>query len=52
MTVEEAAAVAVENSAFSFDKPFSYLLGDEECSPGYRKGKQVPSGHSSLCYGL
>lgn len=36
MTVEKVAAVAVENSSFSFDKPFSYLLGDEECRPGCR----------------
>lgn len=47
MTVEKAAAVAVENSAFSFDKPFSYLLGDEECSPGCRV--LVPFGRGNKC---
>lgn len=47
MTVEKAAAVAVENSAFSFDKPFSYLLGDEECSPGCRV--LVPFGKGNKC---
>lgn len=47
MTVEKAAAVAVENSAFSFDKPFSYLLGDEECSPGCRI--LVPFGRGNKC---
>lgn len=47
MTVEKVAAVAVENSAFSFDKPFSYLLGDEECSPGCRV--LVPFGRGNKC---
>ena len=47
MTVEKAVAVAVENSAFSFDKPFSYLLGDEECSPGCRV--LVPFGRGNKC---
>lgn len=47
MTVEKAAAVAVENSAFSFDKPFSYLLGDEDCSPGCRV--LVPFGRGNKC---
>ena len=47
MTVEKVAAVAVENSAFSFDKPFSYLLGDEKCSPGCRV--LVPFGRGNKC---
>lgn len=36
MSVRKVAAVAVENSAYSFDKPFSYLLQDLECQPGCR----------------
>lgn len=50
MTVKKVAAVAVENSAFSFDKPFSYLLGDQSCEPGCRvlvpfgKGNKVRQG--------
>lgn len=47
MTVGKVAAVAVENSAFSFDKPFSYLLGDEECRPGCRV--LVPFGRGNKC---
>lgn len=47
MTVGKVAAVAVENSAFSFDKPFSYLLGDEACLPGCRV--LVPFGRGNKC---
>lgn len=47
MTVEKIAAVAVENSAFSFDKPFSYLLTDEKCLPGCRV--LVPFGRGNRC---
>lgn len=47
MTVGKVAAVAVENSAFSFDKPFSYLLGDEVCLPGCRV--LVPFGRGNKC---
>ncbi len=47
MSVEKIAAVAVENSAFSFDKPFSYLLNDENCMPGCRV--LVPFGRGNRC---
>ena len=47
MTVEKVAAVAVENTAFSFDQPFSYLLGDGECTPGCRV--LVPFGRGDKC---
>lgn len=47
MTVRKVAAVAVENSAFSFDKPFSYLLGDDKCSSGCRV--LVPFGRGNKC---
>lgn len=47
MSVEKIAAVAVENSAFSFDKPFSYLLNDENCMPGCRV--LVPFGSGNRC---
>lgn len=47
MTVEKTAAVAVENTAFSFDQPFSYLLGDGECTPGCRV--LVPFGRGDKC---
>lgn len=47
MTGEKIAAVAVENSAFSFDKPFLYLLGEEKCCPGCRV--LVPFGRGNKC---
>lgn len=47
MSVKRVAAVAVENSTFSFDKPFSYLLGDEPCLPGCRV--LVPFGKGNKC---
>ncbi len=47
MTVEKIAAVAVENTMFSFDKPFSYLLGNGECTPGCRV--LVPFGRGDKC---
>ena len=36
MSEKIIAAVAVENSAFSFDMPFSYITEDEKCVPGCR----------------
>ena len=36
MSVRKVAAVVVENSAFSFDKPFSYLPCGDDCRPGCR----------------
>lgn len=47
MSAKRVAAVAVENSTFSFDKPFSYLLGDEPCLPGCRV--LVPFGRGNKC---
>lgn len=47
MSVKRVAAVAVENSTFSFDKPFSYLLGGEPCMPGCRV--LVPFGRGNKC---
>lgn len=37
MSIKRIAAVAVEDAAYSFDKPFSYLLDEsDECYPGCR----------------
>lgn len=48
MSVKRIAAVAVENSTFSFDKPFSYLLDDDAlCQPGCRV--LVPFGRGNKC---
>ena len=48
MSVKRIAAVAVENSTFSFDKPFSYLLDDDaSCQPGCRV--LVPFGRGNKC---
>ena len=45
MSEKKIAAIAVENSAFSFDIPFSYIIEDEKCVPGCRV--LVPFGKSN-----
>ena len=47
MSEKRIAAVAVENSAFSFDIPFSYITEDEKCVPGCRV--LVPFGKGNRC---
>lgn len=47
MSEKRIAAVAVENSAFSFDIPFSYITDDEKCVPGCRV--LVPFGKGNRC---
>lgn len=47
MSEKIIAAVAVENSAFSFDMPFSYITEDEKCVPGCRV--LVPFGKGNRC---
>lgn len=49
MFVKRIAAVAVEDTGFSFDKPFSYLVDDNSanCKPGCRV--LVPFGRSNKC---
>ena len=47
MSDKRIAAVAVENSAFSFDIPFSYITEDEKCVPGCRV--LVPFGKGNRC---
>ncbi|MGN0550180.1 MAG: primosomal protein N' [Acutalibacteraceae bacterium] len=47
MSEKRIAAVAVENSTFSFDIPFSYITEDEKCVPGCRV--LVPFGKGNRC---
>ncbi len=47
MSVKKIASVAVEDTAFSFDKSFSYLSEGIDCAPGCRV--LVPFGRGNRC---